>query len=89
MLKALSGVTSHEHRERLPVIANSQDMSRLVRAAEGVLAEHPRAHGFLVAGHGLYTWGGDVREAARHLDALEFLIEVQMRAQSARLGTTT
>jgi methylthioribulose-1-phosphate dehydratase len=34
--------------------------------------------GYLIAGHGLYTWGRDVEEAQRHLDAFEFLLTAEM-----------
>ncbi len=33
------------------------------------------AHGFLIAGHGLYAWGRDVAEARRHVEGFEFLCE--------------
>jgi methylthioribulose-1-phosphate dehydratase len=29
-----------------------------------------------MAGHGLYTWGADLAEARRHIEVLEFLMEV-------------
>jgi len=38
MLKGLSGVTTHEHREWLPILENDQDMPRLARALRDVLA---------------------------------------------------
>jgi methylthioribulose-1-phosphate dehydratase len=31
MLKGLTGVASHEHREWIPIVSNEQDMSRLIR----------------------------------------------------------
>ena len=43
------------------------------------LEEHPDAHGVLLSRHGLYTWGQSVAEARRHLEALEFLFEVEGR----------
>jgi methylthioribulose-1-phosphate dehydratase len=76
MLKGLAGITTHEHREWLPVIDNSQDMRGLAQAVERVLIEHPQAHGFLLRRHGLYTWGRDLTEAKRHVEILEFLLEV-------------
>jgi methylthioribulose-1-phosphate dehydratase len=79
MLKGLDGITSHEHREWLPVIDNSQDMSQLAQAVERVLHAHPQAHGFLLRRHGLYTWGRDLAEARRHVEILEFLLEVTGR----------
>jgi len=76
MLKGLQGVTSHQHREWLPILENDQDILKLAREVENVLDEHPRAHGFLLRKHGLYTWGENLSEAKRHLEILEFLMEV-------------
>ena len=76
MLKGLEGVRSHNHREWLPIIENDQDMPRLAGVVEAALNEQPQAHGFLLRGHGLYTWGEDLAQAKRHLEILEFLLEV-------------
>jgi methylthioribulose-1-phosphate dehydratase len=85
MLKGLNGVRTHEHREWLPVIENSQDMTALASEAEQVLAEQPNAHAFLLRGHGLYTWGRDLAEARRHIEILEFLLEVTGRTSLSSL----
>jgi methylthioribulose-1-phosphate dehydratase len=77
MLKALSGVSTHEHTERLPVFANTQEPATLAGPLERALAEGP-IHGFLVEGHGMYTWGGSAEEARRHLEGLEFLAECRL-----------
>jgi methylthioribulose-1-phosphate dehydratase len=79
MLKGLEGVSTHEHREWLPIIENSQDMNRLAVAVEQALMQNPDAHGFLLRRHGLYTWGQNIAEARRHIEILEFLLEVQGR----------
>jgi methylthioribulose-1-phosphate dehydratase len=79
LLKALDGVTTHEHREEVPVLANSQDYSVLSAQLAECLKSNPRAHGVLLSGHGLYTWGRSVADARRHLEALEFLFEVEGR----------
>lgn len=76
MLKGLSGVRSHAHREWLPVVENDQDWERAAPGVERSLAAHPGGHGFLIRGHGLYTWGEDLDEARRHLEVLEFLLEL-------------
>ncbi|WP_058188352.1 methylthioribulose 1-phosphate dehydratase [Terracidiphilus gabretensis] len=79
LLKALDGVATHEHREVVPVLANSQEYGGLsVKLAEA-LKENAGAHGVLLSGHGLYTWGKSVEDARRHLEALEFLFEVEGR----------
>jgi methylthioribulose-1-phosphate dehydratase len=79
MLKGLDGVATHEHREWLPLLDNTQDWAAAVPQVEAMLAEHPAAHGFLIRQHGLYTWGRDLAEAKRHVEILEFLFEVMGR----------
>lgn len=76
MLKGLSGVISHEHREFLPIVENSQDYAELSRTIEQTLRENPAAHGVYLRRHGLYTWGDSVAEAKRHIEIYEFLFEV-------------
>jgi len=84
LLKALSSVATHAHLERVPVLENSQDYAELSRQMAEVLESHPGAHGVLLSRHGLYTWGQSVAEARRHLEALEFLFEVEARRLLAR-----
>jgi methylthioribulose-1-phosphate dehydratase len=79
MLKGLEGVPTHEHKEWVPVLENSQDYQTLSQSVEEVLQEHPQAHGFLLRRHGLYTWGVDVAAAKRHIEIFEFLFEVMGR----------
>ncbi len=81
LLKALSGVTTHEHVERVPVVANTQDYTRLAASVSEALSVYPGCHGLLLRGHGLYAWGEDLAEARRHVEALEFLFEVVARMQ--------
>jgi methylthioribulose-1-phosphate dehydratase len=76
MLKGLSGVKTHEHREWLPIIENSQRWSEVTPQIEEMLLQRPDIHGFLILRHGLYTWGESVAEARRHVEILEFLLEV-------------
>ena len=84
MLKGLDGVGTHEHREWLPILDNTQDWAAAVPQVEAILTEEPNAHGFLIRRHGLYTWGRDLAEARRHVETLEFLFEVIGRKR----GTT-
>jgi methylthioribulose-1-phosphate dehydratase len=82
MLKGLSGVATHEHRERVPIFANGQDVPALARQVREQLPAD--AHGFLLRRHGLYTWGRDLAEARRHVEIFEFLFEVLGRRLSLR-----
>lgn len=83
MLKGLAGVTTHEHREWVPIVENTQDYGRMAREVSEALAANPRAHGLLLRGHGLYAWGRDLEEAQRHVEVLEFLFEVEGRLLAA------
>jgi len=80
MLKGLAGVTTHEHRERLPIVENSQDYVALSHVIENTLRENPAAHGVYLRRHGLYTWGESIAEAKRHIEIFEFLFEVTGRS---------
>lgn len=82
MLKGLEGVKSHEHREWLPIIENSQDMPALAEGVSQTLKEYPDSHGFLLKRHGLYTWGANLGQAKRHVEILEFLLETVGRLHS-------
>ena len=86
MLKGLEGVTTHEHSEWLPIIANCQDADTLAQSVEDALTRYPDAHAFLIRRHGLYTWGRTIAEAQRHVEILEFLLEVVGRTKSGRQG---
>jgi methylthioribulose-1-phosphate dehydratase len=84
MLKGLEGVRTHKHREWLPILENSQDMVELAGRVSKVLDESPGIHGFLLKEHGLYTWGKSLHEAKRHVEILEFLMEVLVRSGAAQ-----
>ncbi|MGH8508355.1 MAG: methylthioribulose 1-phosphate dehydratase [Gammaproteobacteria bacterium] len=84
MLKGLAGVTTHETRVGIEIVDNSQDTAAL---SAWILEriqdrQHPLRHGFLIRGHGLYTWGRDLDEARRHVEILEFLFEVLVRREA-------
>jgi methylthioribulose-1-phosphate dehydratase len=79
MLKGLSNVTTHLHKEIIPILENSQDMIQVSLEVSNLLQNNRNIHGFILRGHGLYTWGKDLNEAKRHLEVLEYLMEVLFR----------
>jgi methylthioribulose-1-phosphate dehydratase len=79
MLKGLAGVATHNHREWVPIVENSQDMSRLAADVGAELSDHAAARALLIRRHGFYTWGRTLDEAERHVEILEFLFEVMGR----------
>jgi methylthioribulose-1-phosphate dehydratase len=84
MLKGLDGVGTHQHKEYLPILENSQDMIELAQRVSATLQEYNGIHGFLLRGHGLYTWGVSLEEAIHNVEILEFLMEVLVRSAQAR-----
>jgi methylthioribulose-1-phosphate dehydratase len=88
MLKGLEGIGTHDTSEEVPIFANSQDMIELsgqirerFATADWSDPRRPPLHGFLLSGHGLYTWGRDLAEARRHIEIHEFLFEVVARSR--------
>jgi methylthioribulose-1-phosphate dehydratase len=81
MLKGLEGVRTHRHREWIPIFENDQDIPSLAQRVKTALEREPGMHGFLLSGHGLYTWGVDLAQARRHIEIFEFLLEVSGRRE--------
>lgn len=93
MLKGLEGITTHDTHEDVPIFANTQDMRELSARIRERFAGldftapgRPPLHGFLIARHGLYTWGRDLAEARRHIEIFEFLFECVARARLMPAG---
>lgn len=82
--KAITGYTTHASRLDLPVFPNSQDMDDIEARVDAWLDAGKPLHGYLIEGHGLYTWGRSMPEARRHLEALEFLLACELDLK--RLG---
>ncbi|HBE69225.1 MAG TPA: methylthioribulose 1-phosphate dehydratase [Planctomycetaceae bacterium] len=82
MLKGLRGVTTHQHREWLPIFENTQDIPELAQRVRAASADgdRPFPHGYIIRRHGIYTWGQDVAEAFRQIEILEFLLECVARS---------
>jgi methylthioribulose-1-phosphate dehydratase len=85
------GFATHEARLVVPIFDNDQDIGRLQRTVDDHLSQHPLrpCFGYLIRAHGLYTWGADLAEACRYLEALEYLFECELdvRKLRARAGT--
>ena len=47
---------------------NVQDWGAAAAGIEQMLHASRTLHAFLIRRHGLYTWGGDLAEATRHLE---------------------
>lgn len=83
LLKAFAGQSSHEVTLQIPVFDNTQDIAALAAAVDQRMQQHGTGHAYLIRGHGLYTWGRDLPETLRHLEALEFLLDYYWHARQA------
>ncbi len=79
ILKGLEGVKTHETELWLPIFPNSQDMNTLAKQIESALLNRPPVYGFMLAGHGLYTWGETPAQAKRHVEVFEYLFEAILK----------
>jgi methylthioribulose-1-phosphate dehydratase len=87
MLKGLRNVSTHEHKEWIPILENSQNYAELSLQVARLLQAKPGIHAVLLRRHGIYTWGEDILEAMRHVEILEFLFEVIGRKHTSAVGT--
>ncbi|MFI3190152.1 methylthioribulose-1-phosphate dehydratase [Crenothrix sp. D3] len=84
LLKGLCGINTHESRVIVPIFANDQNIPRLASEVEQHWDQCARGYGYIIAGHGLYTWGASVSETLRHLEVLDFLFECELRLHGVK-----
>jgi len=84
LLKAFNGITTHESRIVVPIFANDQNIPRLAGQVEQYLDKHGACYAYIIAGHGLYTWGVSVDETLRHLEALDFLFACELQLHGVK-----
>lgn len=80
--KAFSGVVTHQSVVTVPIFDNDQDIERLASKVRPWLEAHPDCAGYLIRGHGLYTWGAQMSDALRQIEAFEFLFECELRVRA-------
>ncbi len=84
LLKALAGIATHESRVAIPIFPNDQNIPRLALKVEEYLELRGDIYGYIIAGHGFYTWGATVEDALRHVEALEFLFDLEIRLHGVK-----
>jgi|APGre2960657444_1045066.scaffolds.fasta_scaffold38116_3 methylthioribulose-1-phosphate dehydratase len=78
--KGFDGQTTHVNQIHIPILSNSQNMiafSALMLARK----EEFKHHAFVIRNHGTYAWGKNLFEAKRHLETLEYLLEVNYKLE--------
>lgn len=94
LLKVFDGYDTHETIAIVPIFDNSQDMTSLSEQVRRHMRTQPPMlgsgkgtvgiPGYLIRGHGVYTWGADMAAAKRHAEGLEFLFACEL--ERARIG---
>ncbi|MEE3169492.1 MAG: methylthioribulose 1-phosphate dehydratase [Pseudomonadota bacterium] len=82
--KAFAGVETHESVLSVPVFENTQDIDALAEETREWFRVHPEQPGYLIRGHGLYTWGRTMADCLRHVEAFEFLFECELETMRVR-----
>ncbi len=81
--KAFPGIKTHESQLKIPIFENSQEIAAMAAEVSAYLEEHPDVYGFLIRGHGFYTWGRDMKEAKIRVEAFEYLFETELKLHMA------
>ncbi len=81
--KVFPGIKTHESRVEIPIFENSQDLATMAAEISTYLQEQPDVCGFLIRGHGFYTWGRDMKEAKTRVEAFEYLFESELKLHIA------
>lgn len=84
LLKAFNGINTHACEIVIPIFENDQNIPRLAEKVEQYWQRQQLFFGYIITGHGLYTWGASVDEALRHLEALDFLFDCELRLHGAQ-----
>lgn len=94
LVKVFSGYHTHEQAAVVPIFDNTQDMTALSAEVRAFMRRQPPMlgtaqgeigiPGYLIRGHGVYTWGTDMAAAKRHAEGLEFLFACEL--ERVRIG---
>jgi methylthioribulose-1-phosphate dehydratase len=80
LLKVLPGITTHAASVTVPVLPNTQEMAELADR----LVWSPVVPALILQGHGVYAWGEDASAAFRHMEALEYMFDLECRRRQLR-----
>lgn len=79
ILKGFEGINTHEVLVKLPIFENTQNIPILASKIKDYTKQNLDMKAFLIAGHGMYTWGSTIADAKRHVEIIEFLLECEYK----------
>lgn len=77
IIKAFKGYHTHEQHAVVPIVANNQDIAVLSQVVLERLQNISLPIGYIIEGHGAYSWGKTVQDAKKNIEALEFIIQCE------------
>jgi methylthioribulose-1-phosphate dehydratase len=80
LLKAFPGISTHATTLIVPVFDNDQDIPRLAVKVQQYLDQNEQVYGYIIANHGLYTWGRSMADTLRHIEAFEYLFACTLQS---------
>jgi methylthioribulose-1-phosphate dehydratase len=83
LLKAFKGVNTHAAKILVPVFGNDQNVERLAADIDAWMETNVPVYGYLIQGHGFYTWGETIDDAMRHVEALDYLFKCELTLRGA------
>ena len=85
LLKAFPDIDTHDCKINVPIFANDQDITRLAAKVDALMDSQQGVYGYLISGHGFYTWGNSVDDAMRHVEAFEFLFQCEITLRGGKI----
>lgn len=79
MLKIFPGIDTHDTKVIIPIFDNDQNIERLAKKVDAYLKDNLACPGYLIRGHGLYSWGSSMFESMNRTEALEFLFACALK----------
>lgn len=77
ILKAFSQKMTHDTELSIPIVENSQDLQTINEKIIPRLDDSIPA--YIIRRHGIYIWGESILEAKKHLEALEYMFEYNLK----------
>ena len=78
LLKIFDGIETHDTSMQIPIYENDQNIEALAGRIDADMQRNGIGHAYLIRGHGIYTWGPDVKTTQYRVEALEFMLECEM-----------
>ena len=84
LLKAFTSINTHETELKVPIFDNDQNIDRLSNIVDRYMNDNSKVQAYIISSHGFYTWGHNINDALRHVEALEFLFDCEIRLSGAK-----